>query len=58
MVYGRENNNYVNPLIRKALLIDQSKIISTAPVDLCLASHAVGVLDLPTDLMDVKMKLD
>ena len=58
MAYGRENNNYVNPLIRKALLIDQSKIISTAPVDLCLASHAVGVLDLPTDMMDVEMKLD
>ena len=48
----------MDPLFRKAMLIDQSKIISTTPVDFCLASHVVRLLDLSTDLMDVEMKLD
>ena len=56
--YGRGNNNYVDLLIRKAMLIDQSKIIPTTPVELCLVSHVVRLLDLPTDLMDVEVKLD
>ena len=57
--YGTGNNNYVDPLIRKAMQIDRSEIISTTPVDLCLASHVVHLLDLPsTDLMDIEVKLD
>ena len=57
--YGRGNNNYVDPLIRKAMLIDQSKIIPTTPVELCLVSYVIRLLDLPTDLMmDVEVKLD
>ena len=39
--------------------IDRSEIISTTPVDLCLASHVVHLLDLPsTDLMDIEVNLD
>ena len=57
--YGRGNNNYVDPLIRKAMMIDQSKIIPTTPVELCLVSYVIRLLDLPTDLMmDVEVKLD
>ena len=48
----------MDPLIRKAMLINQSKIIPTTPVELCLVSHVVRLLDLPTDLMDVEVKLD
>ena len=56
--YGKGKNTHLDPLIRKAMQIDKSKIISTAPVDLGLSSHVVRLLNLPADLMDVEVKLD
>ena len=56
--YGKGYNSFLDPFIRKAIQINSSKIISTAPENLDLSSHVLRLLDLPPELMEIEAKLD